>query len=68
MSLWKSINSQANNNKSQGNDSLTVAFYQNVSNELSLILLYVYDSWENPGNLVAISTAGIIFVMFKFRL
>ena len=67
MSLWKSINSQANN-KSQGNDSLTVAFYQNVSNELSLILLDVYDSWENPGNLVAISTAGIIFVMFKFRL
>ena len=39
----KSINSQTNN-KSPGNDGLTAEFYKRFSDELSLILLNVYET------------------------
>ena len=62
----KFINYQGNN-KSPGNDDLTAEFYQHFPNELSLILLEVYDYWEKPGTMVAISRARIISVMYKFK-
>ena len=44
--VTKSINSQTNNG-SLGNDGLTAEFYDPFSNELSPILLNVYDFWES---------------------
>ena len=42
--ITKSINS-VTNNKPSGNDGLTAEFYRHFSNELSPVLLGVYDSW-----------------------
>ena len=42
----RSINSETNN-KPPGNDGLTVEFYRHFSNELALVLLGFYDSWES---------------------
>ena len=44
--IIKSINSETNN-KPPGNDGLTAEFYRHFSNELALVLLGVYDSWES---------------------
>ena len=40
----KSINSETNN-KPPGNDGFKAEFYKNSSNELTPVLLDVYDSW-----------------------
>ena len=62
--VTKSINSQRNN-RSLGNDGLTVEFYDHFSNELSLILSDVYDFWEKLGTMGASSRTRIIFVIYK---
>ena len=40
----KPINSETNN-KSSGNDDLTVDFYKHFSNKITSVLLDVYDDW-----------------------
>ena len=54
----KSINSETNN-KSPGNDSLTAEFYKHFSNELTPVLLDVYDSWGKLGTMGVTSRTGI---------
>ena len=46
----KSINSETNN-KSAGNNDLTTEFNKYFSNELTPVLLDVYDSWRKLGTL-----------------
>ena len=62
--VTKSINSQTNNG-SLGNDGLTAEFYDPFSNELSPILLNVYDFWEKLGTMGANSRTRIISVIYK---
>ena len=55
----KPINSQANN-KSPGNYGLTAEIHIHFSNELSPVLLDVYDSWGKFGTIGITSRAGIV--------
>ena len=48
--IIKSINSETNN-KPPGNDGLTAEFHRHFSNELSSVLLGVYDSWGKLGTI-----------------
>ena len=43
--IIKSINSETNN-KTPGNDGLTAEFHRHYSNEITPVLLSVYDSWR----------------------
>ena len=45
-----STNSETND-KSQGNDGLTAEFYKHISNEVTPVLLDVYDSWGKLGTM-----------------
>ena len=62
--VTNSINSQTND-KSPGNDGLTAEFYKYFLNELSPVLLGVYDSREKFGTIDVSSTTGIISVIYK---
>ena len=62
--IIKSINSQANN-KSPGNDDLKAVFYKHFSNELTPVLLDVYDSWGKLGTIRVTSRTGIMSAMYK---
>ena len=61
--IIKSINSQKN--ESPGNDSLTAEFYKHFPNELAPVLLHVYDSWGNLGNISVTSRIRIISAIYK---
>ena len=64
----KPINSEANN-KSPGNDGLTAEFYNYFSNELTPVLLDVYNSWGKLGTIGVTSRTGIspIFYIKKVK-
>ena len=62
--IIKSINSETNN-KSPGNDGLTAEFYKHFSNELTPVLLDVYDSWGKLGTMGVTSRTGIILVKYR---
>ena len=59
----KSINSETNN-KSPGNDGLTAEFYKHFSNELTPVLLDVYDSWGKLGTMGVTSRTGISMIFY----
>ena len=59
----KSINSETND-KSPGNDSLTAEFYKHFSNELTPVLLDVYDSWGKLGTMGVTSRTGISMTFY----
>ena len=62
--ITKAINSQKNN-KSPGNDGLTAGFYKQFLNELTPILLEVYNSWNQLGIIGTSSRTGIISAIYK---
>ena len=62
--IIKSINSETNN-KSPGNDGLTAEFYKHFSNELTPVLLDVYDSWGKLGTISVTSRTRIISAIYK---
>ena len=62
--IIKSINSETNN-KSPGNDDLTVEFWKHFLIELVPVLLDVYDSWGKLGTMGVTSRAGTISVKYK---
>ena len=57
--IIRSINSEANN-KSPGNDGLTAKFYKQFWNELTPVLLDVYDSCGKLSTMGVTSRTGII--------
>ena len=63
----KSINSETNN-KSPGNDGLTAEFYKHFSNELTPVLLDVYDSWGKLGTMGVTSRTGISMIFYIKKL
>ena len=62
--IIKSINSQANN-KAPGNDDLKAVLHKHFSNELTPVLLDVYDSWGKLGTIRVTSRTGIISATYK---
>ena len=60
--IIKSINYQTNN-KSSGNDRLTVEFYKRFSIELAPVLLYVCKLWGKHGTMGFTSRIGVISVI-----
>ena len=60
----KYVNSQSNS-KCPGNNGLTAEFYKHFSNELSPILLDVYDSWDKLRTMEGSSRTRIISVVYK---
>ena len=61
-SFIKSIMSETNN-KLPGNDGLTGEFYRHFSNELSPVLLGVYDSWGKLDTMGVTKRTGNISAM-----
>ena len=49
------------------NDGLQAVFYKHFSNELTSVLLDVYDSWEKLDTMVDTSRIGIISATYKQR-
>ena len=62
--ITKAINSPQKNNKSPG-DGLTAEFYKQFLNELTPILLEVYNSWNQLGIIGTSSRTGIISAIYK---
>ena len=58
--IIKYINSETNN-KPPGNYGLTAEFYKHFSNELSPVLLGIYDSWGKLDTIGVTHRKGIIF-------
>ena len=52
-------------NKLPGNDGLTAEFHKHFSNELTPVLLDVYDSWGKLDTMGVTSRTGIISAMYK---
>ena len=61
----KSINSEANN-KSPGNDGLTAEFYKYFSNELTPVLLDVYNSQGKLGT-IGVTSRTIFSTIFYIK-
>ena len=63
--VTKSINTQTNK-KSSGNHGLTAELYKHCSNELSPMLLDVYDFWEKFDIIGVSSRTGVISVTYIY--
>ena len=63
--VTKSINTQTNK-KSSSNHSLTAELYKHCSNELSPMLLDVYDFWEKFDIIGVSSRTGVISVTYIY--
>ena len=59
----KSINSETNN-KSPGNNGLTAEFYKHFLNELTPVVLDVYDSWGKLGTMGFTSGTEISMIFY----
>ena len=59
----ESINYETNN-KSPGNDCLRSEFYKHFSNELTPVLLDVYNSWGKLGTMGVTSGIGISMIFY----
>ena len=62
--MIKSINYQTSN-ISPGNDDLKVVFYKHFSNELTPVILDVYDSWGKLGTISVAFRTEIISARYK---
>ena len=60
----KSIKSETNN-KPPGNDGFKAEFYKNSSNELTPVLLDVYDSWWKLDTMGVTYRTGITSAIYK---
>ena len=58
------INSQRKN-KPPGSDGLTAEFHKHFSNDISPILLDLYNSWNELAIMGTTSTTGIISIIYK---